>query len=105
MILSFHPVIAVLLASLIFGSLPFLSAWPSTLSPSTFITAVDACDGADYGTPGVFDLLILSQSWSPQFCVDHTEYPGCSSPTDWQRTNLTLHGIWPQYNSSHKGHS
>ena len=50
---------------------------------------------------------MLAQSWSAEWCYpsSHRHYPGCEQPTDWQRANLTLHGLWPQYaNVSSSGH-
>jgi ribonuclease I len=66
----------------------------------------DECNGDDYGNSGDFDLYILSQSWSAEFCFpsSHSRYPGCKSPTAWQRVNLTLHGLWPQYTTAQSGH-
>jgi ribonuclease I len=63
----------------------------------------DACDGDDHGTAGDFELYVLSQSWSAEFCYSHREYPGCVNPTPWQRVNLTLHGLWPQYSTDRAG--
>jgi ribonuclease I len=33
------------------------------------------------------------------------DWPGCSSPTQWQTHNLTLHGMWPNYMTPQSGHS
>jgi len=30
--------------------------------------------------------------------------PGCTNPTRWQQNNLTLHGMWPNYDQSEGGH-
>jgi len=77
-------------SSLLSALYPYL---PPVAAPS------DECDGDDYGTSGEFDLYVLAQSWSAEFCYpsSHRQYPGCQSPTEWQRSNLTLHGLWPQY--------
>ena len=101
----------------IMASLP---SWPVFLLFSLFITASllslgcssaltvlspseDACDGDDRGTAGDFELYVLSQSWSAEFCYSHRDYPGCINPTAWQRVNLTLHGLWPQYSKDREG--
>lgn len=65
----------------------------------------DACNGDDYGTAGQFDFYVFEQSWPAQFCQDHSSYPGCEEPTAWQQANLTLHGMWPNYNQEQDGHS
>jgi len=64
----------------------------------------DSCNGQDWGTPGKFDVYVLAQSWSAEFCYDHKSYPGCQEPTSFMKTNLTMHGLWPQYNESTGGH-
>ena len=66
--------------------------------------AEDECNGQDWGTSGQFDLYVLAQSWSPEYCHSRETLPGCEQPTDWQRTNLTLHGLWPQYAQETDGH-
>jgi ribonuclease T2 len=65
----------------------------------------DPCGGDDYGTAGQFDFYVFAQSWPAQFCQAHQSWPGCSSPTQWQAHNLTLHGMWPNYNQPQSGHS
>jgi len=72
---------------------------------ATIVVADDPCDGDDYGTAGQFDFYVFVQSWPAQFCQQHESWPGCSSPTDWQTHNLTLHGMWPNYNTPQDGHS
>ena len=62
------------------------------------------CSGGAHGSAGEFDLYVLSQSWSPQYCSSYSDYPGCQQPTDWQQTNLTLHGLWPQYSAEQDGY-
>ena len=71
------------------------------------LATADECDGDDFGVAGQFDLYVLAQSWSAEFCYAsaHRSYPGCESPTDWQRVNLTLHGLWPQYTNETGGHA
>jgi len=64
----------------------------------------DSCGGKDFGTAGDFDFYVFAQSWSAQFCTTKPNIPGCTNPTNWQQTNLTLHGMWPNYNSQRSGH-
>ena len=87
------------------GSSPLAALLPLTIPAAPAPT--DLCDGDDYGTAGQFDLYVLAQSWSAEFCYpsSHHHYPGCQQPTDWQRVNLTLHGLWPQYVNDTDGHA
>lgn len=45
---------------------------------------------------------MLALTWTPGFCATH---PGaaatdeCARPTPWSRANLSLHGLWPQWDS------
>jgi len=64
----------------------------------------DQCNGDDYGTSGQFDYYVFAQSWPASFCQQHMDWPGCSNPTAWQKQNLTLHGMWPNYNKAQNGH-
>ena len=74
-------------------------------SAVALVSASDACSGDDYGTAGQFDFYVFAQSWPAQFCQAHQSWPGCSSPTQWQAHNLTMHGMWPNYNQPQSGHS
>ena len=54
------------------------------------------------GTAGSFDLYLLAQSWQPQFCYHkNDQYPGCNSPQDEWKTQFTLHGLWPEYETGY----
>ena len=44
-------------------------------------------------------LYVYAYSWTPGFCNDQN-YPGCTSPESYWPTNLTIHGMWPQYNTT-----
>ena len=44
-------------------------------------------------------LYVYAYSWTPGFC-DNQSYPGCKSPEAYWNTNLTIHGLWPQYNTT-----
>jgi len=68
------------------------------------VSGSDACNGDDWGTAGEFDFYVLAESWPANFCYGHSSYPGCENPTDWQQANLTLHGLWPNYNTAQSGH-
>ncbi|CAK4613971.1 hypothetical protein LEN26_004031, partial [Aphanomyces euteiches] len=45
-----------------------------------------------------FDFYVLAQSWQPYFCTTG-DFPGCDNPSDYMTTQLTIHGLWPNYNS------
>ena len=46
--------------------------------------------------PGDFDLWLLAQSWSPQFCCTNAER--CSTvPWAFAARHLSLHGLWPGF--------
>jgi ribonuclease T2 len=64
----------------------------------------DECNGKPWGTAGQFDFYVFEQSWSAQFCQTKPQYPGCKKPTDFMRTRVTIHGLWPNYNASQQGH-
>jgi len=44
-------------------------------------------------------LYVYAYSWTPGFCNGYT-YPGCMNPELYWTTNLTIHGLWPQYNTT-----
>jgi ribonuclease I len=95
-------VAVVLLFSLL--GLTLVSKCHSRRSFSKIRASASTCSGGSHGTAGEFDLYVLSQSWSPQYCSSYADYPGCQEPTDWQQTNLTLHGLWPQYSAKEDGY-
>lgn len=47
----------------------------------------------------LFDFYVLSMSWQPEFCYKHRHdgFSGCEKPLDIFRINLTIHGMWPQF--------
>jgi len=67
-------------------------------------TGKDACGGQDYGTAGVFDFYVFEQSWSAEFCYKKT-FPGCARPTQFMQSQLTIHGLWPNYAAAQQGHT
>jgi len=69
------------------------------------LVAADECGGADWGKSGDFDFYVFAQSWSAEFCRSAgSGRPGCVSPTSFMRSNLTIHGLWPNYNVPESGH-
>ena len=42
-------------------------------------------------------------SWSATFCLTHKNYIGCQQPTVYQQFNLSIHGLWPNYNTTRSG--
>lgn len=43
---------------------------------------------------------ILAYTWSPGFCQGQS-YPGCQNAgSEYMATHFTLHGLWPQYNTT-----
>ena len=114
---SFPPCLALLLLlALLLASRPSASSAVSRRHDARELTAAmmrpalqssaDVCNGSDWGTAGTFDMYVLAQAWSPEFCYPtaHRSYPGCLHPTPWQRVNATLRGLWPQYYQPKGGH-
>lgn len=63
----------------------------------------DHCNGKPYGTSGEFDFYVFAQSWPAQFCQTHMDWPGCANPTKWQIYNMSLHGMWPNFDKPREG--
>jgi ribonuclease T2 len=42
---------------------------------------------------------VYAYSWTPGFCHNQ-QYPGCLDPESYWTTNFTIHGLWPQYNTT-----
>ncbi|EGD76039.1 hypothetical protein PTSG_00748 [Salpingoeca rosetta] len=70
------------------------------------LMAAQASASGAYGDPGKFDSYVLALSWTPEFCFQNPSSDECKSiePSDFAASNFGLHGLWPQYNSSHDGH-
>ncbi|KAG9408615.1 hypothetical protein AC1031_020468 [Aphanomyces cochlioides] len=45
-----------------------------------------------------FDFYVFSQTWEPYFCTTGN-FQGCDSPSTFMTNHLTIHGLWPNYNS------
>lgn len=46
-------------------------------------------------------IYILAYSWTPGFCYSNDpSYPGCLDPNPYWIENFTIHGLWPQYNTT-----
>jgi ribonuclease T2 len=44
--------------------------------------------------PGKFDYYVLTLSWSPQYCSNHTDPEQCAGT---RKYSFVMHGLWPQY--------
>lgn len=75
-----------------------LSTCLLTLSPAALRGAAAQDEHERYGAePGVFDLYLLSLSWSPGFCDiegDRKGKPECRSGSG---LGFVAHGLWPQF--------
>jgi len=67
------------------------------------VQAADECDGDDYGTSGEFDFYVFQQTWSAEYCYGDGD-PGCKDPTPFMQSNLTIHGLWPNYDAIQNGY-
>ena len=47
--------------------------------------------------PGAFDYYILTLSWSPEFCHNHSANEQCVSG----HFGFVVHGLWPQFNNGY----
>ncbi|OQR95664.1 hypothetical protein THRCLA_22089 [Thraustotheca clavata] len=52
---------------------------------------------ASFASIQAFDFYVLSQTFQPYFCTTGS-FAGCDNPTDFMKTNLTIHGLWPNNN-------
>jgi len=46
------------------------------------------------GQAGEFDYYLLSLSWSPEFCSNHSDPEQCQGT---RKYTFVVHGLWPQY--------
>ena len=47
----------------------------------------------------VFDFFVFATSWQPEECYNEPTYTGCSNPNKIWSSQLTIHGMWPQFNN------
>ena len=68
---------------------------PTETSPATAEPAVSGIPAALY-PPGDFDFLVMTLSWSPDYCATsgQNDAQQCSIG---RRLAFVLHGLWPQY--------
>ncbi|MGH9513121.1 MAG: ribonuclease T2 family protein [Terriglobales bacterium] len=59
----------------------------------SLILAPDSSGEQHGGQPGVFDYYVLTLSWSPEFCYQHSYSPECRSG----HHGFIVHGLWPQF--------
>ena len=49
----------------------------------------------------VANIYILAYSWTPGFCITtNPDYPGCLEAKSYWKNNFTIHGLWPQYETT-----
>jgi len=53
------------------------------------------------GEIGQFQIYQLAQSWTTEFCSGHKNFEECATESDWARSHLALHGLWPGYDDVH----
>ena len=44
-----------------------------------------------------FDFYVYATSWQPEFCHGQASYDGCKTPDDLWKSQLTIHGMWPEF--------
>jgi len=46
-------------------------------------------------------IYVFAYSWTPGFCyTTNPSYPGCVDPKPYWTENFTVHGLWPQYDTT-----
>ena len=46
-------------------------------------------------------IYVFAYSWTPGFCyTTNPSYPGCVDPDPYWNENFTVHGLWPQYDTT-----
>jgi len=80
-----------------------LCVFAAVVAGAVAVQAQDACNGQDWGTAGQFDFYVFQQSWGAEFCYKQS-YPLCEQPTPYMLDHLTVHGLWPNYNTEVSGH-
>ena len=46
-----------------------------------------------------FDFFVFATSWQPEECYNEPTYSGCNNPNKIWSSQLTIHGMWPQFNN------
>mmetsp|Transcript_39136 Transcript_39136/g.55088 ORF Transcript_39136/g.55088 Transcript_39136/m.55088 type:complete len:248 (-) Transcript_39136:35-778(-) len=66
------------------------------LLPLFFLVSIDEVDG-DVVVPE-FDFYVFAMSFQPEFCYEHRgdDYDGCTHPRKMWKSQLTIHGMWPE---------
>ena len=73
------------------------AAGATVFPPRSNYSLIDGDGNAPYGTAGDYDLLIFARFWMGE--------PATDIPCDtFAASNLTVHGIWPQYTDAHDLH-
>ncbi|CAK4072342.1 unnamed protein product [Aphanomyces euteiches] len=67
-------------------------------APPVDVPVVESAAAQVEAARASFDFYVLAQSWQPYFCTTG-DFPGCDNPSDYMTTQLTIHGLWPNYNS------
>jgi ribonuclease T2 len=77
--------------------------WSVTLSIAaiavlcfTALAGPASAQDAPRGAPGRFDFYVLSLSWSPSFCADHSGR-SAGAQCGARPYAFVVHGLWPQY--------
>ena len=79
-----------------------LAALPATELGETLLTS----SGQSGAAVGAFDSYAFAQVWANSYCNSHCTDEQCTNKSGtYQEQNLTIHGLWPQYNdaSAHGG--
>jgi len=46
-------------------------------------------------------IYVFAYSWKGGYCyTTNPDYPGCLEPKEYWKYNLTIHGLWPQYDTN-----
>ena len=87
---------------------PTCSRIAATISAAILALTLLGCDAAPAQTPATtsspaaptlnpsssaYDYYILNLSWSPEFCVTHSDNPQCTA-----HPGFVVHGLWPERN-------
>jgi len=83
---------------IVFVFTPFVAS----LTPLTFhgkpVRHSDFPDAIDTSISVPFDFFVFTTEWQPEFAYGNDD-PGAKHPRDNWKKQLTLHGLWPNYNN------